>query len=395
MDTEVAIVGGGLVGGCLAVALADAGLSVALVDPRAESEDAVLGPDSDQPDVRIDTRVFALRPGSRDFLAKCGVWRHVDESRVAPVYKMSITGDDGRSRLTFDAYRCGLLELALIAENGNLQKAIQQALDERTLVRQVRGRTCVAASWESGFVTISLDDGDAIASQLLVAADGANSSLREFAGIGNRQSGYDQCAVVANFSTSVAHDGTAYQWFRADGVLALLPLPGNRVSMVWSTPDEHARELVALDPGELAARVSQASTSVLGELTILGEVAAFPLRLMQAASIVGPRLALVGDAAHNVHPLAGQGLNLGLADAQSLAATIAERGPEGIGSRAVLAKYRRSRAEETAAMQFTTDGLHRLFDSAVPGIPWLRNAGLRLIEHLTPFKRLLVKRAAG
>jgi 2-octaprenylphenol hydroxylase len=395
MDTEVAIVGGGLVGGCLAVALADAGLSVALVDPRAESEDAVLGPDSDQPDVRIDTRVFALRPGSRDFLAKCGVWRHVDESRVAPVYKMSITGDDGRSRLTFDAYRCGLLELALIAENGNLQKAIQQALDERTLVRQVRGRTCVAASWESGFVTISLDDGDAIASQLLVAADGANSSLREFAGIGNRQSGYDQCAVVANFSTSVAHDGTAYQWFRADGVLALLPLPGNRVSMVWSTPDEHARELVALDPGELAARVSQASTSVLGELTILGEVAAFPLRLMQAASIVGPRLALVGDAAHNVHPLAGQGLNLGLADAQSLAATIAERGPEGIGSRAVLAKYRRSRAEETAAMQFTTDGLHRLFDSSMPGIPWLRNAGLRLTEHLTPFKRLLVKRAAG
>jgi 2-octaprenylphenol hydroxylase len=395
MDTEVAIVGGGLVGGCLAVALADAGLSVALVDPRAESEDAVLGPDSEQPDVRIDTRVFALRPGSRDFLAKCGVWRHVDESRVAPVYKMSITGDDGRSRLTFDAYRCGLLELALIAENGNLQKAIQHALDERTLVRQVRGRTCVAASWESDVVTISLDDGDAIASQLLVAADGANSSLREFAGIGNRQSGYDQCAVVANFSTSVAHDGAAYQWFRTDGVLALLPLPGNRVSMVWSTPDEHARELVALDPGELAARVSQASTSVLGELTITGEVAAFPLRLMQAASIVGPRLALVGDAAHNVHPLAGQGLNLGLADAQSLAATIAERGPEGIGSRAVLAKYRRSRAEETAAMQFTTDGLHRLFDSAVPGIPWLRNAGLRLTEHLTPFKRLLVKRAAG
>jgi ubiquinone biosynthesis UbiH/UbiF/VisC/COQ6 family hydroxylase len=395
MNTEVAIVGGGLVGGSLAVALADAGLNVTLIDPVADRGNAVPKSDSGQPDAQFDTRVFALRPGSRDFLAKCGVWCHIDESRVAPVYKMAITGDDGDSRLTFDAYRCGVLELALIVENGNLQKAIQHALDERTSVRQARGRMCVAATWQAGEVTISLDDGEAISPELVVAADGANSRLRGFAGIGSRQSGYNQCAVVANFATSVAHDGTAYQWFRTDGVLALLPLPGNRVSMVWSTADEHARELVALDPAELAARVSRASTTVLGELTTAGQAAAFPLRLMRAASIVGPRLALVGDAAHNVHPLAGQGLNLGLADAQSLAETIARRGPDGIGSRAVLAKYRRSRAEETAAMQFTTDGLYRLFDSSAPGLPWLRNAGLRLTEQLTPFKRLLVKRAAG
>ncbi len=395
MDTEVAIVGGGLVGGCLAVALAEAGLSVAVIDPHADSGKSVAKTKIEKPDAQFGTRVFALSPGSRDFLAQCGVWRHVDETRVAPVYKMAITGDDGSSRLTFDAYRCGLLELAVIAENGNLQSAVQHALDERTLVRQVRGRRCVAASWEGAAVSISLDDGEVISPQLLVAADGANSPLREFAGIKTRQSAYDQCAVVANFATTVAHDGTAYQWFRADGVLALLPLPGNRVSMVWSTPDEHARELTAVDPGELAARVTQASISVLGELTAAGVAAAFPLRLMRAASIVGPRLALIGDAAHNVHPLAGQGLNLGLADAQSLAATIAQRGPDEIGSRAVLAKYRRSRAEETAAMQFTTNGLHRLFDSSAPGIPWLRNAGLRLTEHLAPFKRLLVKRAAG
>ncbi len=395
MDTEVAIVGGGLVGGSLAVALADAGLSVALVDPRADDDLAASKSGGGQPAGQFDTRVFALRPQSRDFLAKCGVWRHVDASRVAPVYRILITGDDADSQLTFDAYRCGLPELALIAENGNLQNAIQRALDERTLVRQVRGRTCVAATWESGVVTISLDDGEAIAPQLVVAADGANSRIREFAGIANRQTDYDQCAVVANFSTGVAHDGTAYQWFRADGVLALLPLPGERVSMVWSTDQAHARELVSLDPGELAVRVSGASNTVLGELTTASQAVAFPLRMMGAASIVGPRLALVGDAAHNVHPLAGQGLNLGLADAQSLAAAIVQRGPDAIGSRAVLAKYRRSRAEETAAMQFTTDGLYRLFGSSLPGIPWLRNAGLRLTEHLTPLKRLLVKRAAG
>jgi len=307
---------------------------------------------------------------------------------------MLVTGDDGSSRLTFDAYRCGLLELAAIAENRNLQSAIQHALDERTLVRQIRGRRCIGATWEGPAVTVSLDDGATLSPQLVVAADGAQSRLREFAGIATREAGYDQCGVVANFTTSVAHDGTAYQWFRADGVLALLPLPGNRVSMVWSTPDEHARELTGLDVIELAARVTRASASVLGELITAGEVAAFPLRSLTAASVVGPRLALVGDAAHNVHPLAGQGLNLGFADVKSLVAAISQRGPEQIGSRAVLAKYRRSRAEDIAAMQFTTDGLHRLFGSAAPGVSWLRNAGLRLTEHLTPFKRLLVKRAA-
>ncbi len=394
MDTEVAIVGGGLVGGCLAVALAEAGLSVALVDPRVEPEKPVAKPARRKSGVPFDTRVFALSPRSRDFLAASGVWCHVDETRVAPVYKMAITGDDGSSRLTFDAYRCGLLELAVIAENTNLQAAVGRALDAHTLIKQIRGRRCVGASWGNGGVAITLDDGEVISPQLAVAADGANSQLREFAGITTRQSGYGQHAVVANFTTSVAHDGTAYQWFRADGVLALLPLPGNRVSMVWSTPDDLAQELAALKRGELAARVTRASVSVLGELTADGQAAAFPLSLMRAASIVGPRLALVGDAAHNVHPLAGQGLNLGLADVQSLAATIAQRGPDQIGSQAMLAKYRRSRAEDTAAMQLTTDGLHRLFDSSAPGIAWLRNAGLRLTEHLPPVKRLLVKRAA-
>ena len=394
MDTEVAIVGAGLVGGCLAVALADAGVSVTLIDPGSGPKEAGATATGAWPGEQFDTRIFALRPGNRDFLADCGVWRHVDQTRVAPVYKMLVTGDDGGSHLTFDAYRSGLLELAIIAENGNLQAAIQHALNERILVRQLRGRRCVGVTWESQGVTLSLDDGEVISPRLVVAADGASSPVREFAGIATRQTGYDQHGVVANFLTSVAHDGTAYQWFRTDGVLALLPLPGNHVSMVWSTPDEHARELSSLDPDALAQRVSQASNMVLGDLTTAGEVAAFPLRLMRAASVVGPRLALVGDAAHNVHPLAGQGLNLGLADVKSLAAAILQRGPDEIGSRAVLAKYRRSRAEEISAMQLATDGLHRLFDSSAPGVSWLRNAGLRLTEKMTPFKRLLVKRAA-
>ncbi|KPK31784.1 MAG: hypothetical protein AMJ66_07855 [Betaproteobacteria bacterium SG8_40] len=389
MNVDVAIIGGGLVGGSLAVALADAGVSVALVDASSAAEPAqtiVSG---------FDQRVFALRPASRQFLHACGIWRHVDEARVAPVYRMLVTGDDGTSRLTFDAYRSGIAELAVIAENSVLHSAVRSALGERDLVTCLPGRRCEGVRWEGEAVTVSLDNGAEIQAQLIVAADGANSRVRELAGIEVRQSVYGHSAVVANFRASISHDGTAWQWFRPDGVLALLPLPGQHVSMVWSTQQDHADELMCLDAGQLAARVTDVSNGVAGVLSSDGAAAMFPLRLMRAASVVGPRLALVGDAAHNVHPLAGQGLNLGLGDAQSLALAVARRGPDEAGSSAVLARYRRSRAEETMAMAFATDGLHRLFQSSAPGVAWLRNTGLRLTERFAPLKSILVKHAAG
>jgi ubiquinone biosynthesis UbiH/UbiF/VisC/COQ6 family hydroxylase len=308
---------------------------------------------------------------------------------------MLVTGDDGASRLTFDAYRSGIAELAVIAENSMLQSAVRNALAERALVTRLAGRRCDGVHREDDAVSVSLDSGETIRAQLIVAADGANSRVRELAGIEARHSAYDHSAVVANFATTKSHAGTAWQWFRPDGVLALLPLPGMHVSMVWSTRQDHADELMSLDAGQLSARVAEASNNVAGALTCVGAAASFPLRLMRAASIVGPRLALVGDAAHNVHPLAGQGLNLGLGDAQSLAAAIARRGPDEAGSAAVLARYRRSRAEETMAMAFATDGLHRLFQSSAPGVAWLRNTGLRLTERFAPLKSILVKHAAG
>lgn len=391
MQSEVAIIGGGLVGGSLAAALADAGVAVTLVDARAESETSAKPP----PGGDFDRRVFAIRPAGRQFLERCGIWRHVDELRTAPVTRMVVTGDDGVSRLTFDAYRSGIAELAVIVENAELQAAVRQALDDQILVSTLAGRRCDAVRWCEAAVEVVLDDAQQIDAQLLVGADGANSRVRELAGISTSESVYGQSAVVVNFETSVDHRGTAWQWFRPDGVLALLPLPGKRVSMVWSTQQAHAEELIALKSGELAERVSEASNAVLGELAPASSAAAFPLRLMKAATITGARLALVGDAAHNVHPLAGQGLNLGLADASSLASAIATRGPDEIGSSAVLARYRRSRAEEIMAMQLTTDGLHRLFQSSAPGAAWLRNTGLRLTERLSPLKRVLVKHATG
>ncbi len=389
MNVDVAIVGGGLVGGSLAVALADAGVSVALVDASSAAESAKSAASG------FDQRVFALRPASRQFLEACDIWRHVDEARVAPVYRMLVTGDDGASRLTFDAYRSGINELAVIAENSVLQSAVHRALAGRALVTCLTGRRCENVRWEGESVSVSLDNGVTIQAQLIVAADGANSRVRELAGIEVTQSAYGHSAVVANFSTSQSHGGTAWQWFRPDGVLALLPLPGMHVSMVWSTQQDHADELMRLDAGQLSARVTEVSKGVAGALTSVGAAAAFPLRLMRAASVVGPRLALVGDAAHNVHPLAGQGLNLGLGDAQSLVAAITRRGPDETGSPAVLARYRRSRAEETMAMAFATDGLHRLFQSSAPGVAWLRNTGLRLTDRFAPLKSILVKHAAG
>ena len=377
-------------GGSLAAALANAGVSVALIDARGDAA----GADSPVAE-HFDQRIFALRPAGRLFLENCGIWEHVDESRIASVTRMEVTGDDAVSRLTFDAYRSGVLELAVIAENSNLQSAVRRALEQRVLVRVLAGRRCESVSWNNAGVSVNLDDGQHINAQLVVAADGANSHVRELAGIQIDQSAYGQSAVVANFATAESHRGTAWQWFRADGVLALLPLPGKAVSMVWSTPQAHAEELMELGANELAGRIAEASHHVLGELVQTGAPAAFALRLMKARRISGPRLALVGDAAHNVHPLAGQGLNLGLADASSLASAISARGPEDIGGSAVLARYRRSRAEEIMAMQLTTDGLHHLFQSSAPGVAWLRNAGLRLTQRLSPLKRLLVKHAAG
>jgi 2-polyprenylphenol 6-hydroxylase len=387
MDHETIIVGGGIVGGSLAAALADRGISVALIESR--SAPGIMPP-------VFDKRVYALRPASVRFLERCGVWPHVDAARVAPVYEMTVFGDDGASRLHFDAYRSGLGELAVIVEDCNLQNAVSRALDSRPLVTRMSGVSCVNAVWAAGEVEIELDDGRRIAAQLAVAADGADSRLRGLAGIETRSEPYDELGVVANFSCERPHKGVAHQWFREDGVLALLPLPNDQVSMVWSTPQAHADELLKLEPQELSERVTAASRGVLGRLEAAGAAVAFPLRRMRALRTVGPRLALVGDAAHNVHPLAGQGLNLGLADAQALADALARRAPtEGCGSRALLARYRRSRSEDTLAMELVTDGLHSLFSAKLPAIAWLRNTGLRCTDRLTPLKKALVKRAAG
>jgi ubiquinone biosynthesis UbiH/UbiF/VisC/COQ6 family hydroxylase len=250
--------------------------------------------------------------------------------------------------------------------------------------------------WDDAQATLSLSDARQIEARLVVAADGAESALRRAAGIATRVHEYGQTGVVANFRAGQAHRDTAYQWFLNRGVLALLPLPGNQVSMVWSAADADAQELLAIGPEELARRVELASSGQLGKMEPVSVAAGFALRRMRAARLIAPRLALVGDTAHNVHPLAGQGLNLGFGDAQALAGVLVERGMENdIGAVSLLRRFERSRREDLVAMEAVTDGLQALFGSDLPGAKQLRNAGLRLVNRISPLKRLLVKRALG
>ena len=262
----------------------------------------------------------------------------------------------------------------------------------------VSGAACkLATSPERA--TVTLDNGDAIECSLVVGADGANSWVRGQADLGLDYRSYGQRAVVANFSCEHAHHGSASQWFLgADGIVALLPLPGQRVSLVWSAPERLADTLLREPVERLSARLEALPGQQLGRLSILPPAApaAFPLRLMRAHTPVAQRVALVGDAAHVVHPLAGHGMNLGFGDVDGLLAALAQRErKEDCGDPRALARYARSRKEDVLLMQFTTDGLQRLFSSELPPLRALRNAGMGLLERLPFLKRHLIAHAMG
>lgn len=377
---QVVVVGAGLVGAATALALARQGLRVALVERAAPPPPAEIW----------DTRIYALTPANQRWLAALGVWGRLDVARVQPVYRMDVAGDvSGRLRL--DAYAAGTERLAFIFESGRLQHALWQALTETGDVTLHCPAQLASLAREGDDTRLTLTDGRVLHAQLVVGADGAQSRIRDWAGMACTVVPYDQSGVVANFTCAQAHRGTAFQWFFDGDVLAFLPLPGNRMSMVWSTRTAQADALVALPAGELAARVREAGHDTLGELHALTPAAAFPLRLMRVESLVAPGVALVGDAGHGVHPLAGQGVNLGFADAQALVAVLAAQRRAAPGDARVLAGYARQRAEPVARMQAVTHGLHHLFaDTRTQG---LRNLGMSLLDRVPPLKAALVREA--
>jgi len=388
MTFDVIIMGGGLVGGSLSLALADAGLSIALVESAAPAAPGDAG--------GWDSRIYALAPGSVGFLRACGVWDDVDPARVMPVEDMQIFGDDARSELGFSAYDAGLRELAVIVENSRVQAALWRRIATHAGIKVIAPARCRTLDIEDRLAALELEDGRRLQARLIAGADGGNSWVRAEAGIAVDARPYAQTAVVANFETGLPHRGVARQWFRRDGILALLPLPGDRVSMVWSTRESHAEELMQMSAEELVDAVATASGNSVGALRVITPAAAFPLRLQRVHDMVKPRLALVGDAAHNVHPLAGQGVNLGFRDARELAAVLAARGAQtDCGDYYLLRRYERARREDIAAMQAATDALQRLFNNDSAMLARIRNFGLRLTNRQTMLKNLLVQHAVG
>jgi 2-polyprenylphenol 6-hydroxylase len=386
MDVDVAIVGAGLAG--TALARAARGLSVALVAPEC----ATPAPRGET----FDARVYAITPGNAAFLARIGAWQRLAPERVAAVRAMRVFGDDGRSSVEFDAYRAGLAELAWIVEDGALQAALWESLASADGVRVLAPERLVRLDVGREAARLELSGGRELTARLVVGADGAHSLVREQAGIAASDRAYPQRAVVANFACARPHRGVAWQWFQGGPVLALLPLPGDRVSMVWSTTESEAERLLTLAPGDLSRDVAAASGEALGALTVLSPARGFPLRRLAAQRMAALRVALAGDAAHAIHPLAGQGANLGLQDAQCLARVLAGREPgRDPGDLRLLRRYERARAGDVLAMDATVHGLYRLFRSKARPCALLRNAGLNLTGHLPVIKNLLIRQAAA
>lgn len=367
------------------------GLAFACAARGAEVHVLEASPARAAPAESFDLRVFALSAGTRDFLRELDAWHRMDPKRIAPVRRMEVFGDEG-ARLQFAAPAGEAL--AWIVEAGRLTAALEARAAGLDHVRISRATPAVSFGAAASGAWAELAQGERVQGDLLVGADGPDSPVRAALGLAVDERPYGETAVVAHFDSERDALGVARQWFRDDGVLAWLPLPGRRISIVWSAPATVADELAALEPAALADRVRDAGGGVLGDLRLASGVARFPLRLARVAQPVAPGAVLIGDAAHAVHPLAGQGVNLGFQDARQLAEMLANRSPlERAGDLRVLRRYARARREDVAAMQWVTDGLDRLFATRRPGAAALRNAGLGLVERLSSAKRVLVDRA--
>jgi ubiquinone biosynthesis UbiH/UbiF/VisC/COQ6 family hydroxylase len=393
LQSEVCIVGNGAVGKTLALGLAQAGVSVVLLG-GGESKAA------QQAAPAWDVRVYALNHVAHDLLSSLKVWEAMDGERIAPVEAMCVYGDAAATggKIEFDAYGARVSALAWIVEDGNLNRALDAALKFAPNVRTVDGRAIKLAA-DSSAGAIELSDGTVLQAPLLVGADGANSWVRAQCDIGMDYRSYHQRAVVANFDSEKPHHGVAYQWFAgAEGIVALLPLPGNKVSLVWSAPDGLAEQLLSEPASRLAERLGKFSNDHLGRLTTMQPetVKAFPLSLIRPHAITAHRVALVGDAAHVVHPLAGHGMNLGFADVAALLKILKEReAHRDCGDARVLSRYARARKEDILLMQAATDGLQRLFAAEFEPLRALRSFGLNLVNHLPAIKRRLITQALG
>lgn len=366
---DVRIHGSGIVGRALALALARQGLAVG-IDPRPA---ALAGGEQ-----RADVRAYALNAASVELLSELRVWDGMAPDARTAVYDMRIAGD-ASGTLAFSAWQQTVPALAWIVDAAELEQVLETATRFAPAVAMV--------------------DADAKAG-LSVIAEGKAAVARDGLGVAFERHAYGHSALAARVVSDVAHAGVARQWFRAPDVLALLPFdrpqPECSYGVVWSMPQASAQRLAQVDAAEFDAALAQATGGAAGTLSVRGARTTWPLLQASAAEVVGPGWALVGDAAHVIHPLAGQGLNLGLADVAALVKVIAERESwRALGDEALLRRYARARLWPTRAMAGAVDGLWQLFSAPLPGLRGLRNHGMTLVDQLGPLKRFLVSRALG
>lgn len=387
---DLIIIGGNHVGATLACALGEAGLRIAVVEAREPAMDWSAG--------SVDLRVFAITRASQQIFTHLGVWEEMVAMGVSPFRQMQVWDAGGNGSINFDCAEIGEPTLGHIVESRVIQKALVQRLQQLGSVDWL----CPAELAElnmapDGPARVMLADGRLLEAALVVGADGAESQVREQAGIGCARKEYRQQAVVAVIGTEYPHQETAWQRFLPTGPLAFLPLADGRCSIVWSTSPEQAEELLRLEESEFLERLGAAFEHRLGRMLSTGERVSFPLIRRHAERYIGHRLALVGDAAHTIHPLAGQGVNLGLLDAAVLAEAILEARASGrdIGSERVLRRYERSRRGDNLAMMTAMDGFQQLFGHPLAPVKLARNLGLALVNRSGPLKGVVIRQAMG
>jgi len=390
LKADVTIVGAGLVGMAAAVALSQSGHDVILVDSQPPR--APIDADSDW-----DQRIYAISPKNMQWLTQLGAWSLLDERRVTEMQSMQIWGDATTQPLELHAEDVNADCLGFIVEERLLKAALLKCI-EASNVRMIVGHRCLSVRSSPQCAVLQLANQQEIESTLLLAADGANSWVRQQLGMGVQRKDYEQTAIVANFITERTHANIARQWFTQDAmgksaVLAWLPLPGNKISIVWSAPSEQAKTLLQLSPEAFTHAVMSAGGDALGAMQLMGQPASFPLVLKQAIKSVVSSIVLIGDAAHSVHPMAGQGVNLGFRDVIDLLNLLgAKHVYQPINDAALLKQYARIRKADLLNMVALTNGLYHLFESPYSMVKNVRNWGVATANQQT-VKKLLIANA--
>ncbi len=391
-DADILIVGGGLNGCAMALAAAKAGLSSVVIDRL---------PVDTRSDDRFDGRSYALALASRRMLGALGLWDGL-AANAQPILK--IRASDGRAGegasplfLTFDHAEIEEGPMGFMVEDRYLRRVLLAAMDEEPLVSHRAGETVTAQATSGAHAEVTLGSGDRLTGTLLIGADGRRSGTAERAGIGRTGWEYGQTALVCAVEHALPHNGEAHQFFMPGGPLAILPLTGNRASIVWSERSELAAHIAGLDDAGFLEALRPRFGDFLGEIALAGDRFTYPLNLTLANQIVADRLALIGDAAQGIHPIAGQGLNQGLRDIGALAEVLAEarRRGEDIGTMAVLERHRRWRSFDRATLAIATDSFNRLFSNDNPILRLGRDIGLGAISHLPGLRRRFIREAAG